>query len=191
VQIGDPVHILGFPGVVLAHEAPEPERDPRGLRHNGAVSGFKVDVINQTSSRRTRRPRTATAAARHHRRSDGRRRDAVRVASSSARLTQGFNFLIPARDVGKFLQGPRSRSPATAVHRGLGGGHRGPFGQRYKAAVVKLTEANELVPNLTDVKHSLNLAQERSRTRRLSVPVGTDDDRRDARERRGLRQHVG
>ena len=35
--------------------------------------------------------------------------------------------------------------------------------QRYKAAVAKITEANEMVPNLTDVKHALNQAQEKVR----------------------------
>ena len=47
VQIGDPVHILGFPGVVLSHELLNQNVTLEASATNGAVSGFKMDVINQ------------------------------------------------------------------------------------------------------------------------------------------------
>ena len=40
-QIGDPVHILGFPGVVLSHELLKPLGDLEASVTNGAVSGFQ------------------------------------------------------------------------------------------------------------------------------------------------------
>src|SRR5881628_2073438 len=163
VQIGDPVHILGFPGVVLSHELLNQSVTLEASATNGAVSGFKVDVINQDL--------VQTDAPAAHGNSGGPAiTDEATVVgvmqfvslSSSGALTQGFNFLIPARDVGKFLQGTAVTKPGDSKFTAVwAAGIEALLAQRYKAAVVKLTEANELVPNLTDVKHSLNLAQEK------------------------------
>src|SRR5438093_10213779 len=163
VQIGDPVHILGFPGVVLAHELLNQSVTLEASATNGAVSGFKVDVINQDL--------VQTDAPAAHGNSGGPAiTDEATVVgvmqfvslSSSGALTQGFNFLIPARDVGKFLQGTAVTKPGDSKFTAVwAAGIEALLAQRYKVAVVKLTEANELVPNLTDVKHSLNLAQEK------------------------------
>src|SRR2546427_5239452 len=163
VQIGDPVHILGFPGVVLAHELLNQSVTLEASATNGAVSGFKVDVINQDL--------VQTDAPAAHGNSGGPAiTDEATVVgvmqfvslSSSGALTQGFNFLIPARDVGKFLQGTAVTKPGDSKFTAVwAAGIEALFAQHYKAAVVKLTEANELVPNLTDVKHSLKLAQEK------------------------------
>src|SRR5437879_3247203 len=46
-QIGDPVHILGFPGVVLSHELLNKSAALEASVTNGAVSGFKQDQIGQ------------------------------------------------------------------------------------------------------------------------------------------------
>src|SRR5438093_1051707 len=46
-QIGDPVHILGFPGVVLSHELLNRSVTLEASVTNGAVSGFKQDAIGQ------------------------------------------------------------------------------------------------------------------------------------------------
>src|SRR4030095_10422954 len=46
-QIGDPVHILGFPGVVLSHELLNKSATLEASVTNGTVSGFKMDAIGQ------------------------------------------------------------------------------------------------------------------------------------------------
>src|SRR2546425_161900 len=46
-QIGDPVHILGFPGIVLSHELLNRSVTLEASVTNGAVSGFKQDAIGQ------------------------------------------------------------------------------------------------------------------------------------------------
>src|SRR6058998_3306020 len=46
-QIGNPVHILGFPGVVLSHELLNRSVTLEASVTNGAVSGFKQDAIGQ------------------------------------------------------------------------------------------------------------------------------------------------
>ena len=43
-QIGDPIHILGFPGVVSTHELLNKSASREASVTNGAVSGFKEDV---------------------------------------------------------------------------------------------------------------------------------------------------
>jgi len=163
VQIGDPVHILGFPGVVLAHELLNQSVTLEASATNGAVSGFKVDVINQNLIQ-------TDAPAAHGNSGGPAITDEATVVgvmqfvslSSSGALTQGFNFLIPARDVGKFLQGTEVTKPGDSKFTAVwAAGIEALLSERYKAAVVKLTEANQLVPNLTDVKHSLNLAHEK------------------------------
>jgi S1-C subfamily serine protease/rhodanese-related sulfurtransferase len=163
VQIGDPVHILGFPGVVLAHELLNQSVTLEASATNGAVSGFKVDVINQDLIQ------TDAPAAHGNSGGPAVTDDATLVGvmqfvslSSSGALTQGFNFLIPARDVGKFLQGTAVTKPGDSKFNAVWvAGIEALMSQRYKLAVAKLTEANQLVPNLTDVKHALNQAQEK------------------------------
>jgi S1-C subfamily serine protease/rhodanese-related sulfurtransferase len=163
VQIGDPVHILGFPGVVLAHELLNQSVTLEASATNGAVSGFKVDVINQDLIQ------TDAPAAHGNSGGPAITDDATLVGvmqfvslSASGALTQGFNFLIPARDVGKFLRDTEVKKPGDSKFNPVwAAGIELMMAQRYKAAVAKLTEANQLVPNLTDVKHLLRQAEEK------------------------------
>jgi S1-C subfamily serine protease/rhodanese-related sulfurtransferase len=165
VQIGDPVHILGFPGVVLAHELLNQSVTLEASATNGAVSGFKVDVINQDLIQ------TDAPAAHGNSGGPAITDDATLVGvmqfvslSSSGALTQGFNFLIPARDVGKFLRDTDVKKPGDSKFNPVWAeGIELLMAQRYKAAVAKISEANGLVPNLTDVKHALSQAQEKVR----------------------------
>jgi S1-C subfamily serine protease/rhodanese-related sulfurtransferase len=163
VQIGDPVHILGFPGVVLSHELLNQNVTLEASATNGAVSGFKMDVINQDLIQ------TDAPAAHGNSGGPAVTDDATLVGvmqfvslSASGANVQGFNFLIPARDVGKFLQGTEVKKPGDSKFNPIWAeGVELLLAQRYKAALVKLSEANALVPNLTDVKHSLEQAREK------------------------------
>ena len=162
VQIGDPVHILGFPGVVLSHELLNRSVTLDASTTNGFVSGFKMDVINQDLIQ------TDAPAAHGNSGGPAITDDATLVGvmqfvslSASGADVQGFNFLIPARDVGKFLQGTPVTKPGDSKFNPIwAAGVEALLSQRYKAALAHLTEANKLVPNLIDVKHSLRLAEE-------------------------------
>jgi len=163
VQIGDPVHILGFPGVVMSHELLNQNVTLEASATNGAVSGFKMDVINQDLIQ------TDAPAAHGNSGGPAITDDATLVGvmqfvslSASGANVQGFNFLIPARDVGRFLRGTEVTKPGESKFNPVwAAGVELLLAQRYKAALAKLTEANELLPNLTDVKHSIALAQEK------------------------------
>src|SRR3989475_1779137 len=82
--------------------------------------------------------------------------------SSSGALVQGYNFLIPAKDVAKFLQGTEVTTPGDSKFNPVWvAGIELLMAQRYKAAAAKLEEANTLVPTLAVVKGALAEAEEK------------------------------
>ncbi|PYN02355.1 MAG: hypothetical protein DME07_10830 [Candidatus Rokuibacteriota bacterium] len=159
-QIGDAVHILGFPGVVLSHELLNQSATLEASVTNGAVSGIKQDQIGQDL--------VQTDASASHGNSGGPAIGdeatlvGVMVAvtlSASGAPVQGFNFLIPARDVATFLQGTEVKKPGDSKFNAVwAAAIELFFDGHYKASVAKLTEADKLVPNLVDVKHTLEKA---------------------------------
>jgi S1-C subfamily serine protease/rhodanese-related sulfurtransferase len=160
-QIGDPVHILGFPGVVLSHELLNQSSTLDASATNGTVSGIKFDAIGQEL--------VQTDASASHGNSGGPGVNneaelvgvmvAVTLSPSGGAIVQGFNFLIPAKDVAKFLEGTEVTKPGDSKFNPVwAAGIELFLGGRYKAAVAKLEEANKLVPNLVDVKRTLDEA---------------------------------
>src|SRR2546430_1253079 len=96
-RIGDPVHIIGFPGVVLSHELLNKSATLEASVTNGAVSGYKQDAIGQDFIQ--------TDAAAAHGNSGGPvvGDDAMLIGvltattlsgGSSGAILQGFNFVI-------------------------------------------------------------------------------------------------
>jgi rhodanese-related sulfurtransferase len=161
-QIGDPVHILGFPGVVLSHELLNQSSTLEASVTNGAVSGIKQDQIGQDLVQ------TDASAAHGNSGGPGIGEDAalvgvmvaVTLSPSGGAIVQGFNFLIPARDVATFLQGTEVTKPGESTFNPVwAAGIDLFFDQRYKAAAAKIAEANKLVPNLADVKRMLTEAE--------------------------------
>jgi S1-C subfamily serine protease/rhodanese-related sulfurtransferase len=163
-KIGDPVHMLGFPGVVLSHELLNQSATLEASVTNGAVSGFKQDAIGQDI--------VQTDAAAAHGNSGGPAilDDAslvgvltfVSLSPSGGSIVQGFNFLIPAKDVRTFLRGTEVTRPGDSrFNDAWQSGLTALFAERYATAVARLTEANTLLPNLTDVKRALTEAEQK------------------------------
>src|SRR3989440_3511442 len=162
-QIGDPVHIIGFPGVVLSHELLNKSATLEASVTNGAVSGFKQDSIGQDI--------VQTDAAAAHGNSGGPAvgDDAAllgvmtftTLTPSGGAIVQGFNFLIPARDVKKFLAGTPVMPGQSKFNDAWQAGLDALFAERYATAVTRLAEANALQPNLADVRRVFAEAQER------------------------------
>jgi S1-C subfamily serine protease/rhodanese-related sulfurtransferase len=155
-QLGDPVHILGFPGVVLTHELLNQSATLEASVTNGAVSGFPVDAIGQDTIQ-------TDAPAAHGNSGGPAVGDDARVLgvltfislSQGGAVVQGFNFLIPARDVGTFLKGTEVRPGESKFNPVWAAGIQLLLDERYKAAAAKITEANALQPNLSTVKRLL------------------------------------
>ncbi len=108
VQIGDPVHIIGFPGVVLTHELLSKSTMVESVVTNGAVSAIQVDVSNN--------PLIQTDASASFGNSGGpvvnSRGTVVGVLTfvslapgADGNIIQGFNFVIPSAAVTDFVQG--------------------------------------------------------------------------------------
>jgi S1-C subfamily serine protease/rhodanese-related sulfurtransferase len=155
-QIGDPVHILGFPGVVLSHELLSQTATIEASVTNGAVSGYQVDAIGQDMIQ--------TDAPAAHGNSGGPAvgHDAQLLGvltfvslSQGGAIVQGFNFLIPARDVRTFLQSTEVRPGESKFNPVWAAGIELLLTDRYKAAAARIGEANALLPNLVDVKRAL------------------------------------
>jgi S1-C subfamily serine protease/rhodanese-related sulfurtransferase len=153
--IGDSLHIIGFPGVVLSHELLNKSATLDASVTNGSVSGIKQDAIGQDIIQ--------TDAAAGHGNSGGPAiGDDSRLigvltfvsVSESGNQVQGFNFLIPARDVNTFLQGTGVKPGESRFNTVWMAGVQLLLGERYSAAVAKLDEVNALLPDLVDVKRA-------------------------------------
>lgn len=165
-KIGDPVHILGFPGVVLSHELLNQSAGLEASVTSGAVSGLKQDAIGQDVIQ--------TDAPASHGNSGGPAitNDStvlgvmtfVSLSPQGGAIVQGFNFLIPARDVSKFLEGSEASPPQeSAFNAAWYAGLDALFNERYGAAAARFREVNKLLGNLPDVRRALAEAEDKLR----------------------------
>jgi S1-C subfamily serine protease/rhodanese-related sulfurtransferase len=160
-KIGDSVRILGFPNVVLSHELLNQSVTIEASVTNGAVSGFPMDQIGQDFIQ--------TDAPAAHGNSGGPAigEDATLVGVLTAvtpgqggSIVQGFNFLIPARDVRTFLEGAGVVPGRSRFNEVWFAGLQALFSGRYAVAAERIGEANRLLPNMVDVKRALAEADE-------------------------------
>lgn len=167
VKIGDPAHILGFPGVVLSHELLNRSVSMEASVTSGAISGFKQDAVGQDVIQ------TDAPAAYGNSGGPAITNDStvlgvltfVSLSPAGGAIVQGFNFLIPAKDVRTFLQGTEVRAGQSAFNPVLAAGLDALFSDRYPMAVAKLREANTLLPDLPDVKRALAEAETKLKNR--------------------------
>jgi S1-C subfamily serine protease/rhodanese-related sulfurtransferase len=156
VQIGDPLHILGFPGVVLSHELLNKSASLDASVTNGAVSGLKEDVSNQPVIQ-TDAPASWGNSGGPAVNQSGQVLGVLTFVSlapgAEGSIVQGFNFVIPAEAVREFVKGTDVKLTGTskfneAWHTAL----REFFTEDYKGALRDLERAEALVPNLPTVK---------------------------------------
>ncbi len=160
-QIGDTVHLIGFPAVVLSHELLNQSANIEASVTNGAVSGFKMDQIRQdlVQTDAPAAPGNSGGPAIGDDASLVGVMLAVTLSPTGGTIVQGFNFLIPARDVLKFIAGTEVRPGESRFTRVWTEGLDSFFAERYRAAAQKIGEANAMLPNLTDVRRTLAEAE--------------------------------
>jgi len=155
LKIGDHVHIIGFPGVVVTHELLNASAKVEASITNGAVSGFKEDKSGQ--------PVIQTDAPAAWGNSGGPTIDdrggvvgvltfVTLSGGEQGTIVQGFNFVIPVQAIRDFLQGTEVKldEPSrfnAAWHAGL----HDFFAENHSRATRALAEANRLMPELPDV----------------------------------------
>ncbi len=165
VKIGDPIRILGFPGVVLTHELLNSTARVEASVTNGTISSFKQDVQNQ--------PVMQTDAPAAWGNSGGPAINSqgdligvltfVSLASDAVgSLVQGFNFVIPSDAVKEFLRGtPVNLSEPNPFNEHWFLGLRRFFGDDWKGAAEAIKAANRLQPEFPDLQRILAEAEEK------------------------------
>jgi S1-C subfamily serine protease len=164
-RIGDPIHIIGFPGVVLSHELLNASARVEASVTTGAISGFQQDLANE--------PVIQTDAPAAWGNSGGpavnSRGEVVGVltfvsldASNQGAIVQGFNFVIPVAAIKEFLKGTDvalgAPSRFDAAWRGA---LRAFFTADHARAEKLIAEANRLLPELPDVRRTAAENRER------------------------------
>src|SRR5262245_14645484 len=155
-KIGDRMHILGFPGVVLTHELLNASSKVEASITNGAISGFKQDKAGQ--------PVIQTDAPAAWGNSGGPAVDdrgqvlgvltfVTLGAGEQDAIVQGFNFVIPVQAVREFLKDTQvTLDEPSRFNAAWAAGLRRFFDGDYRGAEAMLAEANRLMPELPDVK---------------------------------------
>lgn len=164
VRIGDPLHILGFPGVVLSHELLNASAKAEASVTNGAVSGFKQDRAGQTVIQTD----AAVAWGNSGGPAVNRRGEVsgvltfVALSGGEAAFVQGFNFVIPAQAVREFLEGtPVPLAEPSRFNRAWHAALSSFFAGEHRRAEAAFAEANRLMPDLPDVRRLSQENQER------------------------------
>ena len=165
VQIGDPIHIIGFPGVVLSHELLNASASMEATVTNGAVSGFKQDKSNH--------PVIQTDASAAWGNSGGPAVDDrgavvgvltfVSLAPGpEGSIVQGFNFVIPSEAVKSFVAGTPVRLDSTGQFDQIWyAGLRAYYTEDWKGALRDFERVDKLMPGQPDVKRMLAEAREK------------------------------
>jgi S1-C subfamily serine protease/rhodanese-related sulfurtransferase len=158
-KVGDELYILGYPGVVRDHELLSRSALKEASATKGQVSGFNTDAIGQDVIQ--------TDASAVHGNSGGPAVDddgsvvgvMTFVSLRGAAEIQGFNFLIPAKDVRAFLAGTEAKPGESRFNPVWAAGVAALFDERYSVALAKFREADGLLPGLVVVKRSMREAE--------------------------------
>ncbi len=165
VKIGDPIHILGFPGVVLTHELLNSTAKVEASVTNGAISGFKQDVQNQAVIQ-TDAPAAWGNSGGPAVNDDGEVIGVLTFVSLApgpqGSIVQGFNFIIPADAVREFLRGTKAdlddKSP---FNEHWFAGLRKFFAADWKGALERIKAADRLQPEFPDLRRLIAEAEEK------------------------------
>lgn len=155
VQVGQPIHIFGFPGVVMYHDLLDKRSAVEVSVTSGLVSSLKADARGS--------PVIQTDAAASWGSSGGpavnERGEVVGMLTfisltpDESQAVQGFNFLVPVNTVKEFARAARvpldKASPFNIVwHEAVDRYTRSDWA----GAQSRLDAANRLLPNLPDVQ---------------------------------------
>jgi S1-C subfamily serine protease/rhodanese-related sulfurtransferase len=164
-QVGDPVHIIGFPGVVLSHELLNQSAMVAASVTNGAISGFKQDRNNNPLIQ-TDAPASWGNSGAPMVNSRGQVVGVLTAVSLApgpeGGIVQGFNFVIPSQAVADFVRGTPARLNAGGRFNDVWyAGLHAWFTEDSKRAVQQFEEADRLYPNQPDVRRLLADAREK------------------------------
>jgi S1-C subfamily serine protease len=163
VQIGDPIRILGFPGVVLSHELLNQSASVDASVTNGSVAGLKQDKANHPYIQ-TDAPAAWGNSGGPVINAKGELIGVLTFVSPGAEgsIVQGFNFAIPAQTVKTFVTDqPVKLNQPGKFNQAWFAGLRAFFTEDWKGAKRKFEDADKIQPGLVDVKRMLGEATEK------------------------------
>jgi len=164
-RVGDPIHILGFPGVVLSHELLNQAVAREASVTQGAISGFQEDVAKQPVIQ-TDAPaawgNSGGPAVNDHGEVVGVLTFVSLAPGAEGSIVQGFNFVIPADAVRTFIQGtPVDLSRRSRFNDTWWSGLRALFTEDWRTADRRIREADQFQPGLREVKRVLDDVQDK------------------------------
>jgi hypothetical protein len=164
VQIGDPIHIVGFPGVVLSHELLNKAAVQASV-NSGAVSGFQPDVSNQPVIQ-TDAPASWGNSGGPAVNSKGAVVGVLTFVSlapgAEGSIVQGFNFIIPAQAVREFVAGTEVKLDGKSRFNDVWyAGLRQYFTDDWGGAAKQFQRAESLLAGLPDVKRMMEDAEDK------------------------------
>ena len=155
LRLGEPLFVVGFPGVVLDHDFLSRQSQFQASVTTGRVSGFKLDLTD----RRVIQTDAALTWGNSGGPAFSARGDVIGVATflsttmDTGQAIQGFNFLIPVETVWEFAKGiglhPTAVSP---FNRDWQQGVMDYFMGDFAGAIGRLDAAERIKPNLPDVQ---------------------------------------
>ena len=158
-KIGDKIHILGFPGVVLSHELLNASAKVEASVTNGAISGFKQDIANQVVIQ-VDAPAAWGNSGGPAVGSSGEVLGVLTFVSLDAdnrgAIVQGFNFVIPSAAIREFVKNTDVKlDEVSRFNAAWYAGLDAFFDGSYARAEKHFAEANRLLPDLTDVRRMM------------------------------------
>src|SRR5499427_1796822 len=158
-KIGDRVHILGFPDVVLSHELLNASAKVEASVTNGAISGMKQDRANQPLLQ-VDAPAAGGNSGGPAVGSSGEVLGVLTFVSLDAdnrgAIVQGFNFVIPSAAIREFVKDTDVKlDEVSRFNAAWYAGLDAFFDGSYARADKHFAEANRLLPDLTDVRRMM------------------------------------
>jgi S1-C subfamily serine protease/rhodanese-related sulfurtransferase len=165
-QTGDPVHIIGFPGVVLSHELLDQSSTMvEASVTNGSVSGFQKDRNNNTVIQ-TDAPASWGNSGGPVVDDKGSVIGVLTFVSLApgpeGSIVQGFNFVIPSSAVADFVKDtPVKVNAGSRFNSVWYAGLNAFFTDDWTGALTRFEEADKIQGNLPDVRRMLAEAREK------------------------------
>lgn len=166
LQLGEPVYVIGYPGVVVSHEYLSKKTTLDSTVTSGHVSGSKLDVKGT--------PVIQTDAALTWGNSGGpafnSRGEVIGIATfisisqaqGAPQAIQGFNFLVPANTAKEFIRASGADLGAESLFNKLWSEALDLYSiPDFAKALSKIDEVNRLMPNQPDVRKLQISAQEK------------------------------
>jgi hypothetical protein len=163
-RVGDRLHVLGFPDVVLSHELLDASATVEASVTSGSISGFKEDVqgapLIQIDASATTGDSGGPAI--------NDRGEVIGVMAFVAQpredaVVQGFNFMVPVTAVRELVKGTGIALEPGGFNRAWWAALGAFFAGDHPQAARHLAEANRVLPDLPDVQRITTENDERLR----------------------------